>query len=176
MDNWCSKHMTGDPNKFVKLRKYNKGRVTFRDNMYSKIIGKDTIVVNSKIKAENVLLVENLKHNLLSVSQTCDQRNICIFHSKKCEISKKDSRIIVGTIVRNSNNVYILENENQCHLSMVDQIWLWHRRMGHLNFDNLVKVSKKEVVRDLPKIVKPLNSVCRHCQHGKETKSSFKTK
>ena len=48
--------------------------------------------------------------------------------------------------------------------------------MGHLNFDNLVNLSKKEVVRDLHKIVKPLNSVCRHCQHGKETKASFKTK
>ena len=48
--------------------------------------------------------------------------------------------------------------------------------MGHLIFDNLVKVSKKEVVRYLPKIVKPLNLACRHYQHGKQTKSSFKTK
>ena len=30
---------------------------------------------------------------------------------------------------------------------------------GHLNFDNIVKISKKEVMRDLPKIVKPLNLV-----------------
>ena len=59
---------------------------------------------------------------------------------------------------------------------MVDEIWLWHRRLGHLNFDNLLKISKKEAVRDLPKIVKPLNSICKHCQHGKQTRSSFKTK
>ena len=59
---------------------------------------------------------------------------------------------------------------------MVDESWLWHRRMGHLNFDNLVKISKKEAIRDLPKIVKPLKSVCRHCQHGKQTRASFKTK
>ena len=49
---------------------------------------------------------------------------------------------------------------------MVNESWLWHRRLGHLNFDNLVKISK-EVVRDLPKIVKPLNSIFKHCQHGK---------
>ena len=77
-----------------------------------------------------------------------------------------------GIAIRNSNNVYILENEKQCHLSMVDESWLWNRRVGHLNFDNLAKVSKKEAVRDLPKIVKPLNLVCRHCQHGKNTKVS----
>ena len=59
---------------------------------------------------------------------------------------------------------------------MIDESCLWHRRMGHLNFDNLMKVSKKEVVRDFPKIVKPLNSVCKHCQHGKHTESSFKVK
>ena len=45
-------------------------------------------------------------------------------------------------------------------MSMIDESWLWHRRMGRLNFDNLMKVSKKEVVMDFPKIVKPLNSVC----------------
>ena len=49
-------------------------------------------------------------------------------------------------------------------------------RLGHLNFDNIVRISKKEVVRDLPKIVKPLNSVCKHCQHGKQTRAIFKTK
>ena len=63
--------MTGDPNKFIKLTS-NKGKVTFGDNMSSKIIGKGTDVVNNKINVENVLLVENLKPNLLSVSQTCD--------------------------------------------------------------------------------------------------------
>ena len=59
---------------------------------------------------------------------------------------------------------------------MVDESWLWHKRLGHLNFDNLVKISKKVVVRDLPKIVKPLNLVCKHCQHGKQTISNFKIK
>ena len=72
--------------------------------------------------------------NLLSVSQTYDQCHIFIFDSEKCEIIKKDPRRIVGIAIRNSNIVYILENENQCYLSMVDESWLWHRRLGHLNF------------------------------------------
>ena len=59
---------------------------------------------------------------------------------------------------------------------MVDESWLWNIRIGHLSFHNLVKTSKKEVVRDFPKIVKPLNIVCKHCQHWKQTRASFKTK
>ena len=59
---------------------------------------------------------------------------------------------------------------------MVDESWLWHKRLGHLSFDNLAKISKKEDVRDLPKIVVPLKSISKHCQHGKQTKASFNTK
>ena len=122
------------------------------------------------------MLVENLKPNILSVSETCDQGHICIFDSEKCEIKNKKSRKVVGIAMRNENNVYILENENQSYLSMVDESWLWHRRLGHLSFENLAKISTKEAVRDLPKIVVPLNSVCKHCQNGKQTRSSFKIK
>ena len=74
--------------------------------------------------------------------------------------------MLLGFAIRNSSNVYIIENEEQCYMSMIDESWLWHRRMGHLNFYNIMKVSKKEVVRDFSKILKPLNSVCKHCQHG----------
>ena len=39
-----------------------------------------------------------------------------------------------------------------------------------------MKVSKKGYIMDLPKIVKPLKLVCKHCQHGNKTKASFKEK
>ena len=113
LDNGCSKHMTSDPRKFITL-KDNKGKFTFGDKISSKIIGKGKVVVNNKIKAENVLLVENVKPNLLSVSQTCDQGHICIFDSEKCEIKNKKSGKVVSIAMRNTNNVYTLENENQC--------------------------------------------------------------
>jgi hypothetical protein len=48
--------------------------------------------------------------------------------------------------------------------------------MGHINFDNLVKVRKKEVVREIPQIMKPTNTLCKHCQQGKKTKTKFKSK
>ena len=69
------------------------------------------------------MLVENLKPNILSVSETCDQGHICIFDSEKCEIKNKKSGKVVGISMRNTNNVYILENENQGYLSMVDESW-----------------------------------------------------
>ena len=99
IDSGCSKHMTGYPNKFIILRRYQTGKVTFGDNISSKIIGKGTIAIrDSKIKAENVLLIENLKPNILNVSQTCDQGHICIFDYEKCEIRKMTQENLLGLL------------------------------------------------------------------------------
>ena len=65
--------MTCDPTKFLNLKRMKKGKVTFGDNLSSKIIRKGTVVIRDKMKDENVILGGNLKPNLLSVSQTCDQ-------------------------------------------------------------------------------------------------------
>jgi hypothetical protein len=48
--------------------------------------------------------------------------------------------------------------------------------MGQFHFNNLVKVIKREAVRDIPQITKPTNTLCKHCQHGKQTKTKFKSK
>jgi hypothetical protein len=65
--------MSGDQRKFLKLNKKGKGKVTFGDNMSAKILGKGTVSLgNNKTKAEDVILVENIKPNILSVIHTCD--------------------------------------------------------------------------------------------------------
>jgi hypothetical protein len=48
--------------------------------------------------------------------------------------------------------------------------------MDHRNFDNLVKVNKKEAVREIPHITKPTNTLCKHCKQGKQTQTRFKSK
>jgi len=48
--------------------------------------------------------------------------------------------------------------------------------MGHMNFDILVKISTKQEVRDVQKIIKPLRNIFRQCQHGKQSRVNFKTK
>ena len=47
--------------------------MTFEDNGKGRIIGHVSIGNNSLSLIENVLLVNDLKHNLLSISQLCDK-------------------------------------------------------------------------------------------------------
>jgi hypothetical protein len=79
---------------------------------------------------------------------------------------------------RTSSNIYVLSEigNEKCCLGNEDESWLWHRRMGHMNFYNLVKVSKKEAVREMPQIMKTTNTLCKHFQQGKQTKTRFKSK
>jgi hypothetical protein len=63
--------MTGDRDKFLTLQKERDGFVSFGNDDSSKIIGKGTVRIGNKNeKVENVLLVEDMKHNLVSVGNT----------------------------------------------------------------------------------------------------------
>jgi len=80
---------------------------------------------------------------------------------------------LVATTIRTPNNIYIL-NENKkeiCCLGRENEIWLWHKRMGNMNFDNLVNIRKKEEVRAIPEISKPVSTMCKHFLHGKQTRT-----
>jgi hypothetical protein len=119
-----------------------------------------------------------MKHNLLSVIQMCDQGHKVTFDSEKCEIIKEGSGKLVTTATRTSSNIYVLREivNEKCLLGKEDESWLWHIRMGHMHFDNLFKVSKREEVREMSQIMKPTNTLCKHCQQGKQTKTMFKSK
>jgi hypothetical protein len=171
--------MTGDRDKFITLRKERDGSVSFGNDDSTKIIGKGTVRIGNKNeKAENVLLVKDMKHNLLSVSQMCDQVHKVDFDSQKCEIRKKGLGILISTTAITSSNIYVLSEigNEKCFLGKEDESWIWHRRMGHMHFDNLVKFNKREAIREMPQITKPINTLCKHCQQGKQTKARFKSK
>jgi hypothetical protein len=145
--------MTGDRDKFLTLQEEKDGSVSFGNDDSSKIIGKGTVWIRNKNeKEENVLLVEYMKHNHLSVSQMCDQGHKDTFDSQKCEIRKESSGKLVATAARTSSNIYVLSEigNEKCCLGKEDESWIWHRRMGHMHFDNFVKVSKREAVREIP--------------------------
>jgi hypothetical protein len=73
MDNACSRHMTGDKSKLSSFTPKDEGFVTFGDNSRGKIIGVGNVDNYSSSCIENVLLVDGLKHNLVSISQLCDK-------------------------------------------------------------------------------------------------------
>jgi hypothetical protein len=139
--------MTCDGDRFLILIKERDGSVSFRNDDSAKIIEKCTIIIGNKnTKAENVLLVEDMKNNILSVIRMCDQVHKVTFKSQKCKIRKEGLGKLIGKTARTSSNIYVLSEigNEKCFLGKEYESWLWHKRMGHIHFDDLVKVIKRE--------------------------------
>ena len=69
LDSGCSRHMIGDESLFQELDRKKSENVSFGVNSKGIIRGIGIIGNNSHTQIKNVLLVENLKFNLLSISQ-----------------------------------------------------------------------------------------------------------
>jgi hypothetical protein len=37
--------------------------------------------------------------------------------------------------------------KERCFLGKGNESWLWNRRMDHMNFENLVKINRKEAIK-----------------------------
>ena len=98
------------------------------------------------------------------------------FGTDICIIKNKEGKLL-GTNTRTRGNVFQLHSTNiTCMVAKSDNSWLWHRRFCHINFDDIVKASKTFAVRDLPKIAKPTNIVCKECILAKQKRISFPSK
>jgi hypothetical protein len=101
IDSGCSKHMMGDKGKFLSLSERKLGNVTFGNDALGKIKGKGMVILsNGKGKSQDVLLVDGLKDNLLSVSQMCDRGCEVVFTSKDYKIKSVNSGQVVSKGIR----------------------------------------------------------------------------
>lgn len=151
LDSGYARHMTWDKRNFISLNENKIGNVTFGNDGACRIRGKGTIILkNGRGKGQYVLFVDGLKHNLLSVSHMCDKGCDVIFRAKDCEIISTSTGKVLSKGVQTENNLYILKEENEeCYINKQDESWLWNMILRHLNFDHIIKLSKKKAFRDL---------------------------
>lgn len=70
--------------------------VRFRDNTPKLIIGRGAITLDGKNNTDDVLYVDGLKHNLLSVGQLLDKGYRLEFNENKCIINNKEGEMIAS--------------------------------------------------------------------------------
>jgi hypothetical protein len=163
IDSGCSGSMTGDKEILSYFKAYFGGRIAFgNDPNGGRITGKGTIKTGS-IDFENVRYVKELKFNLLSVSQICDKKHPVLFTDTECLILSPEFKFVddhlVALRIPRTNDVYSLDLKNinpteraTCLVARAtnEEAHLWHRRLGHVNFKNINKLVKGNLVRGLP--------------------------
>jgi len=156
------------------------GNVKFGGNQSGKIISTGTIG-NTSISINNVWLVDGLKHNLLSISQFCDNGYDVLFDETSCTVVNKSDNSIIFKGKR-MDNVYkinfseLVDQKVVCLLSVNDKKWVWHKMLGHANWRLISKLSKSQLVKGLPDIDYHSDALCGACQKVKIVKTSFKAK
>ena len=164
LDNGCLRHMTGDRSLFKVFESKKCVDVTFGDGSKSQIKGKGIISLPGLPNIANVLYVEGLRVNLLSISQICDQDFMILFSKGKCLVMNESGKKLISG-VRTLDNCYGLVPDadivcNSIHLPNKD---LWHQWMGHASYKYLSIVSKHESVLGIPKLIRMSNVVCEPC-------------
>ncbi|GKE53808.1 retrovirus-related pol polyprotein from transposon TNT 1-94 [Tanacetum coccineum] len=108
-DSGCSKNMTGNQKLFSIYKAYNEGNVIFESNLRGNITGKGMISHDSLI-IENVEHVDNLKFNLLSIGQICDNKCKVVFTEHDSEIIKDEK--VIGRGIR-KRGLYVMKLGNK---------------------------------------------------------------
>ncbi|GJW47625.1 ribonuclease H-like domain-containing protein [Tanacetum coccineum] len=117
----------------------------------------------------------------------CDKKNKVLFTDTKCLMLSPDFMLPdenqVLLRVPKQNNMYSFNLENvvpteglACLIvkATVDESNKWHRRLGHVNFKNLNKLVKGNLIRGLPSKIFQNDHTCVACQKGKQHKASWK--
>ncbi|GJX13976.1 putative ribonuclease H-like domain-containing protein [Tanacetum coccineum] len=164
VDSGCSKHMTGNKAYLVEYQDYNGGLVAF---------GGSKGYISGKGKKWKM----------------CDKKNKVLFTDTECLVLSPDFKLPdenqVLLRVPRQNNMYSFNLENivptgglACLIAKatVDESNKWHRRLGHVNFKNLNKLVKGNLVRGLPSKIFQNDHTCVACQKGKQHKASCKAK
>ncbi|GJR15538.1 ribonuclease H-like domain-containing protein [Tanacetum coccineum] len=153
VDSGCSRHMTGNKAYLAEFQDFNGGPVAFGGS-------KGYITGKGKIKTGKL-----------------DFEDVCFF-------KLPDENQVLLKIPR-QNNMYSFNLENivpsgglACLIAKAttDESNKWHRRLGHVNFKNLNKLVKGNLVRGLPSKLFQNDHTCVACQKGKQHKASCKAK
>jgi hypothetical protein len=119
--------------------------VTFKDDKKGKVLGTGIIKVNDCFTLNDVALVDRLRYNLLSISQLCDADLSVLFHKSDLHILDSSDKRVCG-ISRIGNifqaNFSSAQSSLRCLiLQSSSKLWRWHRRLCHLSFDLLCRLS-----------------------------------
>nr|GEZ66660.1 ribonuclease H-like domain-containing protein [Tanacetum cinerariifolium] len=154
----CSRHMTGNNAHLVDSQEFKGGYVAFGGSN-GRITGKGNIK-DDRLDFEDVYYVEELKnYNLFSVSQICDNKNKVLFIDTDYLVLSLDFKLpdenqVLLKILR-EHNMYSFNLKNidpsgdlACLFAKasIDESNKWHRRPGHVNFKNLNKLVKGNLV------------------------------
>ncbi|KAK3925131.1 Retrovirus-related Pol polyprotein from transposon TNT 1-94, partial [Frankliniella fusca] len=198
-DSCCSRPVShrDDLADFVDTSQSREILVADSKTMKSSGVGDVTLTINNKgltkAKITDVTFCPDSAANLLSVHQIAKKGNILVFDKNGVNVFPEKSVIVKGASVLTgsvTNGIYKLDRDGKTQATNYDNCdgeimnvdsallssdssqELWHKRMGHLNYQDLSKLKKLAEGVDF---VSTKSEVCIPCIKGKHSQLPFQT-
>lgn len=186
LDSGCTSHLCSDAMRFTELDKSETGRLRLASSATAEIRARGTARIATSVNGQRrnvtlneVLHVPETRTNLLSVSRITDRGFSVVFDKKKAEIFDRDG--VTHMIANRKDNLYYVQATplEGCQTAVSgadrdkDLAQLWHRRMGHVNFRDLIAAARSGAIRGLELKGNLGDLVCDVCTKCKMTRKSF---
>ena len=159
LDSGCSSHMSGRKDWFVNIKPSTKNMVKFaNDNtLAAEGIG-DVMIIRKdgkKSVISNVLYIPGMKSNSLSIGQLVEKNYKVSIEDKLMRVVDANGRLILKAPMSQNRTFKIELNvmEHKCLSTAASRDeWIWHYRLGHLNFRDIRDLKRRNMVSGLPEI------------------------
>jgi hypothetical protein len=148
VDSACNNHMTSKESELINIDRTVTCKVKMGSGDLVQATGKGTLVVETqhgKRYIKEVLLVPELDENLLSVGQMMEHGYYILFGGNKAVIFDDDSlNNVIAIVIMGGNRCFPLSLKSITPAArkalVTEDSWIWHRRLGHLNFASMKKM------------------------------------
>nr|GEU62318.1 zinc finger, CCHC-type [Tanacetum cinerariifolium] len=167
---------------FNELDEKVSGKVRFGDGSYIEIKGKGSILIECDDDKQRIVsyvyYIPSLKSNLLSLRKFTEIGCKVVMEDDELRLYDMDNKIFMK-VTRQRNRLYKASLRIGTHVCLLanlkDDTWLWHARLGHLNFESLRSMAQRDLVHGIPAI-KHTTQICDVCLIGKHSRAPFPKK
>ena len=183
IDSAATKHMTYDKGILVDYVQYKQPtNIYLGDNTVINAMGEGRVKLRSTssdrdvvLELHKVLFVPELKTNLLSVPAMALMGAEIRFNRDECVVLKGKKEFVIGSLIDNKlYTVNVAESAQITTTSTSPSLEVWHCRFGHLNYNYVNQLVKKEMVDGMSYDTdsEPVKE-CEACVRGKMKKETF---
>lgn len=188
IDSGCTAHMCGTTSAFLDMKKAT-GKVNLVNKSTISVTDKGPVSVtaiansrNKNVSLSDTLHIPDLRTNLLSVGKICDRGLKVLFEQDEATVIDNRGKTVLKADRINGGLYYLRTKSPE---SNANAEWndgsktkrsiaeLWHRKMGHLNYRDLMRCSREGLVRDITIKDCCEDIHCEICARGKMTKMSL---
>lgn len=188
MDSGATSHMCNDKKFITNWTCRNHEYVRLADGRASICCGKGTGILQFndsngkliKVEMKDVMCVEDLSKNFISVQKLIALGWIVSFDKIGCHI-KYSEREVLATIKKSIHNMYEVKSLEK--VSMVQEHehtdacqHQWHRKLGHRDPDAIKQLVNQKLADDIEMSDCGIRTVCDCCMKSKMTRSPFPKK